>query len=140
MLNKSLFSSDKEDWETPRALFSALDAEFSFDLDPCCSPENAKCGRRFTKAEDGLSQPWTGTVFVNPPYARTIQMRIEKAHRESLENGATVVCLVPARTDTRWWHRHCVTTPGPEGPGFCRRSPHPRRFRTFVTGVPQAVA
>ena len=66
-------------------------------------PDNAKCPRYFTPAEDGLQQPWTGRCWCNPPYGKTIGLWVRKAWESSLE-GATVVMLLPARVDTRWWH------------------------------------
>jgi len=79
-----------------------LHAEFRFDLDVCATAENARCARFFTKAQDGLAQDWTGnTVFMNPPYGLTIARWIEKA--SGIERGV-VVCLLPARTDTAWFH------------------------------------
>ena len=107
MLNTSLFMSDKDDWETPKKLFCLLDNEFNFDLDPCCSKETAKCDLFYTKEDDGLEKEWKGNVFMNPPYGRQIVNWVKKAKEES-EKGATVVCLVPARTDTRWWHNYCM--------------------------------
>jgi phage N-6-adenine-methyltransferase len=107
MLNDSLFASASPDWETPASLYEALDAEFCFDLDPCATEANAKCGRFYTAAEDGLLQSWNGAVYVNPPYGRGIDRWLDKA-LHSANNGATVVCLVPARTDTKWWHRYCM--------------------------------
>lgn len=106
-LNPSLFSSDKDDWETPQDFFEKLDNEFNFDLDPCCSKLTAKCQKFFTKEDDGLFQPWFGTVYMNPPYGRQIVNWIKKASEES-QKGCVVVCLVPARTDTRWWHDYCM--------------------------------
>lgn len=103
MLNKGLFTSNSEEWATPRKLFDELNAEFGFTLDPCATPENAKCERYFTKEQDGLSQPWGGTVFCNPPYGRQMPLWIEKAYREC-ENGTTVVLLIPSRTDTKYFH------------------------------------
>ena len=103
----SLFSSNVDTWETPQKLFDLLDGEFCFDLDPCASHETAKCSRYFTEADDGLNQVWWGTVFMNPPYGRTIARWVEKAHRES-QRGVTVVCLIPARTDTAYWHDHVM--------------------------------
>src|SRR5262245_38193793 len=99
----ALFSSRTEEWATPRDLFARLDAEFGFTLDPCATPENATCGNFYTKEEDGLVKPWYGHVFRNPPYGATIGRWMEKAWRES-QRGALVVCLVPVRTDTAWWH------------------------------------
>jgi phage N-6-adenine-methyltransferase len=97
------FSSATDEWPTPAWLFALLCWIFGgFDLDPCATAENAKCPRYFTKAEDGLSQRWTGKVFMNPPYGRKIGLWMGKAWEESLK-GALVVCLVPARVDTAWW-------------------------------------
>lgn len=102
------FSSAKDDWATPPDLFSALNDEFHFSLDPCAAPENAKCPRFFTKTEDGLAQDWKDeVVFLNPPYGRALGRWLCKAYESTLR-GATVVCLVPARTDTRWWHEYVM--------------------------------
>jgi phage N-6-adenine-methyltransferase len=108
MLNKGLFTSHTDEWATPQDLFDALDAEFKFTLDPCASHQNAKCRRYFTRAQDGLKQPWSGRVFMNPPYGRTIGKWIKKASEESRENADLVVCLLPSRTDTAWWHDYCL--------------------------------
>lgn len=99
------FTSNSAEWATPEALFQELDDVFHFDLDACASPANAKCAHYFTKDDDALRQPWRGTVWMNPPYGREIGAFMRKAHEESMR-GATVVCLVPARTDTAWWHRY----------------------------------
>ena len=101
------FSSRTDVWATPQALFDELHAEFAFTLDVCALSENAKCGRYFTPETDGLAQAWTGTCWMNPPYGRHIGKWVAKAY-QSARDGATVVCLLPARTDTRWWHE-CVT-------------------------------
>ena len=96
--------SDKDDWRTPKDLFNALNADFHFTLDPCSTHENALCEKHFTKVEDGLIQDWSGeTVFMNPPYGSETSKWIKKAYEESLKN-ATVVCLIPARVDTSYWH------------------------------------
>lgn len=101
MIHKSLYSSRSEEWSTPQALFNQLDAEFHFTLDPCATPENAKCQKFFTKQDDGLSQEWAGErVFLNPPYGRQIKEWIKKA----ATSKTLVVALIHARTDTRWWH------------------------------------
>lgn len=107
MLNNSLFMSDKDDWETPKKLYEILDNEFHFNLDPCCTKETAKCISFYTTEDDGLSKEWRGNVFMNPPYGRQIINWIKKAKEES-DKGSTVVCLVPARTDTKWWHTYCM--------------------------------
>ena len=95
----------REDWETPPAFFAKLDAEFGFTLDVCATPENAKCARFITPAMDALAVDWSGEVcWMNPPYGAEIPRWMAKAWDES--RHATVVCLVPARTDTRWWHQY----------------------------------
>jgi phage N-6-adenine-methyltransferase len=87
-------------------LFAELDAQFHFELDVCATADNAKCVRFFTKKENGLAQKWTGrAVWCNPPYGRTIGEWIRKAWESTVNGDAeVVVCLVPVRTDTRWWH------------------------------------
>lgn len=100
------YSSATGEWATPQALFDVLDAEFHFELDVCALPSSAKCARYFCPAHDGLAQEWTGTIWMNSPYGREIGKWLAKA-REASKHGATVVCLVPARTDTAWWHDHC---------------------------------
>lgn len=95
-----MFSSKTDLWGTPQDLFDELDAEFHFDLDVCALPENAKCERYYTPEQDGLVQEWAGTCWCNPPYGRQIGKWVKKAS----ECGTTVVMLVPARTDTKWFH------------------------------------
>ncbi|KEF35509.1 adenine methyltransferase [Deinococcus sp. RL] len=107
------YSSEKHDWTTPRSFFDELNAEFNFTLDAAASPHNALCSRYFTEADDGLSQPWTGTVWCNPPYGRQIGRWIAKAAQSACE-GATVVMLIPARTDTAAWHDHILFNPQAE--------------------------
>lgn len=103
-MNDALLSSKLMDWETPHDLFNDLDREFHFTLDPCCYHRTAKCKRHYTEEEDGLSQDWShDVVWMNPPYGREMPKWIHKAYQESLK-GATVVCLIPARTDTKIYH------------------------------------
>jgi phage N-6-adenine-methyltransferase len=102
-----MFSSNTDLWSTPQELFDDLDRVYRFDVDVCATPENAKCSTFYTKEQDGLAQEWRGTCWMNPPYGREICRWVAKARRSAEENGATVVCLLPARTDTRWWHEHC---------------------------------
>ena len=98
------YSSKTNEWSTPQDFFDGLDKEFNFTLDPCSTSENAKCAKYFTVEDDGLKQDWSNdVVFMNPPYGREIKHWIKKAYEESL-NGATVVCLIPSRTDTTYWH------------------------------------
>jgi len=85
-----------------------LDAVWHFTLDVCATPENATCARYFTEAEDGLAQVWAPHIcWMNPPYGRGIKAWVQKAYEEA-QRGATVVCLLPARTDTYWWHTYCM--------------------------------
>lgn len=102
-----MMSSATPEWATPRALFDALDAEFRFTIDACAVPENAKCRLFYSPEDDGLSQPWHGRVWCNPPYGRGIGAWIKKAWG-SAQAGATVVLLIPSRTDTAWWHDYCA--------------------------------
>lgn len=102
-----LFTSVTDEWATPLGFFATLDAEFGFTLDPCAAPHNTKCEQFFTREDDGLARPWPGIVFMNPPYGRGIGDWIEKAHNEARE-GSIVVCLIPARTDTAYWHDHVM--------------------------------
>lgn len=94
------FSSKTDLWETPQDFFDALDNEFHFETDVCALPDNAKCERYFTPEQDGLKQEWSGVCWCNPPYGRQIGKWVEKAAK----SNATVVMLVPARTDTQWFH------------------------------------
>lgn len=104
-MNKALFTSNSDEWATPRAVFDVLDAEFNFTLDPCASKENHKCARYFTKEDNGLSKNWGGqVVFCNPPYGRTIKEWVRKCSEEARKPGTTVVLLIPARTDTSYFH------------------------------------
>ena len=93
-------------WATPDRWFEYLDLEFKFTLDPCCHHETAKCAKHFTPEEDGLIQSWQDErVFMNPPYGPDLARWMRKAYTEARDNGALVVCFVPARVDTDWWHR-----------------------------------
>lgn len=100
---KNRFEAATTEWPTPQSFFDRLDAEFAFDLDPCATNENAKCAFFFTKDEDGLVQPWGASrVWLNPPYGREMILWLRKAVTES-KLGSTVVALIPARTNTRWF-------------------------------------
>lgn len=102
-----MFSSESDEHPTPQWLFDALNREFAFTLDPCCTPESAKCEKYYTIFDSGLLKDWsTEVVFMNPPYSECAEW-MRKAYWASLE-GSTVVCLVPSRTDTDWWHRYAM--------------------------------
>lgn len=127
------FSSQRQDWETPWPFYERLNAEFNFELDVCATAENYKCANYFSPEQNGLIQNWQGICWMNPPYGKpenpckpNCQKKrckergyhivkyvpgicdwVKKAYEES-QKGATVVCLLPARTDTEWWHRYCM--------------------------------
>lgn len=107
MNTRAMFSSNTCEWETPLSFFKTLDDKYHFTLDVCATDRNAKCKRFFTKEQDGLAQKWDGVCWMNPPYGREIGNWVKKAY-ESAASGATVVCLIPARTDTAWWHEYCM--------------------------------
>lgn len=107
MLNASMLSSKTCEWATPQDLFDKLNGQYFFDLDVCATPENAKCAHYYTREQDGLRQDWRGICWMNPPYGREIGKWVKKAYESSLQ-GATVICLLPARTDTAWWHDFCI--------------------------------
>lgn len=103
MNTELMFSSKTDLWETPQDLFDKLNNEFQFTLDVCATPENAKCDKFYTKEQDGLKHPWKGTVWCNPPYGSVIGQWVRRALFASV-SGSTVVMLLPARTDTKWFH------------------------------------
>ena len=106
---KTLFSSNSKDWTTPPGFYENLNKIYKFTLDPCSSKLNHKCDKYFTIEDDGLNKSWKGeTVFMNPPYGREINKWIRKAAEEGQKKGTIVVCLIPARTDTKYWHDCCM--------------------------------
>lgn len=112
MINKALFTSNTPEWATPQNFYDQLHKEFNFTLDPCATKENAKCKRYFTQSDDGLSKSWDSqTVFCNPPYGRVLKDWVKKA---SDARGGVVVLLVPARTDTRYFHDYIYQKKGVE--------------------------
>ena len=103
-VSKALLTSNSDEWATPIGVYTSLDNEFHFTVDACATDENHKCDHYFTKEQDGLKQDWSGeVVFCNPPYS-CIAKWVEKAYREALQDKTTVVLLIPARTDTRYFH------------------------------------
>ena len=108
-----MFSTGKDDWETPQDFYDNLNKEFRFTLDPCCTPDNAKCKKYYTPDDDGLIKDWQGeTVFCNPPYSKKTKDKpgqedwIKKCYEESQKPNTTVVMLLPARTDTKAFHTY----------------------------------
>jgi phage N-6-adenine-methyltransferase len=94
------YSSKTDIWETPQSFFDDLNREFHFETDVCALPENAKCDKFYTPDQDGLKQDWSGVCWCNPPYGKGIEKWVEKAYK----SNCTVVMLIPARTDTKWFH------------------------------------
>jgi site-specific DNA-methyltransferase (adenine-specific) len=111
---KTLFSSAKQDWETPKKFYDQLDQEFHFDLDVCATEENKKCPKYYSIIDDALSKEWHGTCFMNPPYGREIKHWIKKAHDEAQAGQATVVVLIPSRTGTAYFHSYIYNKPNVE--------------------------
>ena len=116
MNTKVMFSTGQDEYSTPQDLYDDLNKKYKFTLDPCSTHENHKCEKYYTKAEDGLKQNWGGeVVFMNPPYSKKCKKTgnpgqeawIKKAFEES-RNGAIVVGLLPARTDTIAFHEYIL--------------------------------
>jgi phage N-6-adenine-methyltransferase len=110
LISPALYSSKSEDWATPRKLAAELVAEFGITHDVCATPENAVVPSFWTKEGDALSKQWKGVCYMNPPYGRRIWEWLSKAVMSTSTlfgvPGTVVVCLLPARTDTRWWHKY----------------------------------
>lgn len=134
------FMSTTDQWSTPKEFYEKLNSVFNFTLDPCSDDHNHKTKKYFTESEDGLSQPWDGErVFMNPPYGREIGKWVEKASKTK----GLVVCLVPARTDTRWWQQfvlgggcHVYFVPGRLKFGDSKNSaPFPSAVLVYWKGI-----
>ena len=109
MINAALFSSKTDEWETPIDLFKKLDERYHFETDVCATDLNSKCQNHYTREQDGLAQEWSGRCWMNPPYGRAIGAWVKKAFDSvKLGRAEIVVCLLPSRTDTRWFHDYCV--------------------------------
>jgi len=112
-VNRILFSHNSDEWETPQALFDELNSKYGFTLDPCATNKNKKVNYYFNKKQNGLSQTWRGhRVFVNPPYSN-IKEWVFKCFKEYI-TAQLVVLLVPARTDTKWFHNYIYKQPDVE--------------------------
>jgi phage N-6-adenine-methyltransferase len=110
MNTEVMFSSKTDEWETPQDLFDELNREFIFSLDVCANENNHKCADWFNKQDNGLEKKWSEnsiSCWMNPPYGREILHWVKKAYETSLL-GSTVVCLLPARTDTKWFHEYIL--------------------------------
>ncbi|MCC6117631.1 phage N-6-adenine-methyltransferase [Lactiplantibacillus plantarum] len=107
MINQGLFTSNKEDWETPSDFFNDLNKKYHFKWDLAASDDNAKCSNYFTHDDNSLEQNWgglDGNLFINPPYGRELKLWVEKASKTHLKSGQYLVMLIPSRTDTSYWH------------------------------------
>ena len=103
MVNKGLFTSDSGEWETPKWLFDKWNKKYEFLVDVCATRNNRKCNFYYNKAMNGLTQDWSKSNWMNPPYGRNIIDWVEKAHEEAIKGNLTIA-LLPARTDTKWFH------------------------------------
>ena len=125
------FNSEKQNWETPDEIFIPLNEEFGFTLDVCADSNNSKCNKYFTEKDNGLSKEWHGVCWMNPPFGKQKEWVI-KAYNESLK-GTRVVCLLPARTNTNWWHDYAMKGEV----RFIRGRP---KFKGAKYGLPQPLA
>lgn len=128
---KTKFGTGRQDWETPDSVFNPLHEEFQFTLDTCATIESSKCKRFFTVLDDALKQSWDGVCWMNPPFGSQGRW-VKKAYNES-QKGATVVCLLPARTNTNWWHDYVMKGEV----RFIRGRP---KFKGAIHGLPQPLA
>ena len=125
------------EWATPRDLLAELEAEFGpWDMDVAASESNAVCERYYTRDDDALSQPWVGRCWLNPPYGRGIGAWLAKAREEASRPGTRIVCLLPARTDTRWWHEHVMLPVVEGGPRQVRFLRGRLRFGNATSSAP----
>lgn len=108
MISKTLYSSASDDWATPQEIYDKYNKIFGFTLDVCASATNHKCDKYFTKEQDGLIQDWSDErVWCNPPYGRGVEEWVKKCY----EHNSLAVMLLPARTDTRWYHSYINANP-----------------------------
>lgn len=108
-MDNALLSTGKDDWETPQDFYNKLDNEFHFTLDPCCTNNNSKCDKFYTEKDNGLNRDWGGEiVFCNPPYSKSGKQDkwVKKCYEESKKPNTVVVALLPARTDTKRFHKY----------------------------------
>jgi phage N-6-adenine-methyltransferase len=107
-MNAGMYSSATDEWETPQAFFDEVNEEFGLDLDVCATAQNKKCRNWISRDLDGLSVQWFGNCWMNPPYGKEIGKWVKKAYEESRRGVPLVVCLLPARTDTKWFHDYIL--------------------------------
>ena len=106
------FDSIKQKWNTPKELFDRLNKEFNFEYDLAAESDNTLCSEFYSKEQDGLKQKWSGICWLNPPYGdKTSKMVdwIKKSYNDTQANpNLTVVMLIPARTNTKWFANYCM--------------------------------
>ena len=130
--DKNRFNSGNQEWETPDDLFNRLNEEFKFTLDVCASEINKKHENYITKKQDSLNTDWGNNIcWMNPPF-NELKKWVEKAYQESMK-GSTVVCLIPSRTNTNWWHEYCMK-------GEIRYIKGRPKFKGCVHGFPQPLS
>ena len=105
---QTMFSSKTGNWATPQEFFDLLNEEFNFEIDLACEKETAKCDKYYTKENDGLDKVWNKVSWLNPPYGNVIGFWVQKAYLSAKFDGGTIVCLIPSRTDTKWWHDYVM--------------------------------
>jgi phage N-6-adenine-methyltransferase len=130
IFDKNKFKSESQVWETPDWLFDQLNKEFHFTIDVCASIENKRCDTFYSEQNSCLDKTWSGVCWMNPPY-KNMKQFIKKAYDE--RNNAVTVCLIPARTNTLWWHEWCMKA---EVRFICGRP----AFKGCVHGLPQPLA
>jgi phage N-6-adenine-methyltransferase len=131
------FDSARQEWATPQDLFDRLDQEFHFTIDLAADATNTKCKRYFDAEKNGLQQVWYGVGWLNPPYGakeQRLEHWVKKAHLTQQQGTGTVVMLIPARTNTRWWHQQCMAAD--EVRFICGRP----KFGGADHGLPQPLA
>ena len=128
------FKSKGQSWETPDSLFRILDSEFHFERDLCADEKNTKCHKYYTERDNALMQDWKGVCWLNPPYGAVgfkLKDWVKKSWLESQKHNSTIVMLIPARTNTNWWHEYCMTSSEIR---FIKGRP---KFKGCVHGLPQ---
>lgn len=123
------FASNNQEYATPWDLFNKLNDEFNFTLDVCANKINHKCEKYYTEEQNSLLMEWHGVCWMNPPY-KDMKKWVIKAYNESRKNNTTVVCLIPARTNTNWWHKYCMK-------GEIRFIKGRPKFEGCIHGLPQ---
>ena len=136
--DKNRFRTENQNWETPTDLFEMLNSEFKFDFDLAASEENTKCKNYFTKEDDALKQEWKGICWLNPPYGsnskNSLKNWVRKSFEETRKEGCIVVMLIPARTNTEWWHKYCMNA---KEVRLIKGRP---KFKGNIHGLPQPLA